>query len=1070
MSTSSQQPGQPGQPGQPQVPQPAQAAGHEAAQHAVLAPVAALVRVFVHHRTAANLLMALLILAGVLSLGRLNTQFFPTVDIPQVSITVTWEGATPADMEKMVIRNLEPAIRALDGLDTYYGVAREGWAYISLTFVPGTDMTIALSEVKKAVDSATTLPEDIDPPQVKRVVRREVVAKLLLTGPYSEKQLKAFARRIRDAMLDAGIERITMTGARREEIVARIPTHELVRLDLDLSAIAARVRNETRDIPAGDISGAIDKSVHGAGRARSAAGIAEVPVKTLSDGTHVRLGEVARIEEGFDPTAERGFHEGRPAIQLIVWRTPTADTLKTNALFEQTLNRLRSELPADLVLHAYDVRARYLKDRIEMLLRNGAQGLALVLVILFLFLNGRIAFWVAVGIPTAMMATLAIMWATGQSINMISLFALILTLGIIVDDAIVVAEHSETLRRAGLRPLHAAEQGALRMLAPVSAATLTTMAAFLPLFFFQGRIGHLIIALPLVVISVLAASLIESFFVLPAHLRHALRHAGPPSPFRQRFDAAFERLKNGAFQRLVALAYDFRYATWALAIAALMLALALPFAGHVRFHFFPVPETEFIRARIVMAAGTPQQQTLQAVATIERTLHEVAARLGKGERVVDSTFVRVGRMGFSRGDHLAQIDVQLTPSEERTVRTRALLRAWKKALPPIPGLERISFGGRHMAGAPRDLVVELKGDDPFVLKRAAEEVAALMKRVEGLIGIEDDLPYGKRDVRIALNAKGEMLGHDLAQVSGEVRAALLGTVARKFAREQEEVALRIRRDENIAGSGALAELPIRGPDGAWRPLGTIATLEEAAGFTTIYRRDGKISVSVEADIDEDRTTLSEAIRAIKAAGIDTILHKYGITASFSGGAEEQRKNLSDFRLGIYVALALIYIVLALIFDSYSRPLIIMSIIPFGVIGAIVGHWLLGYALTILSLIALLGLSGILVNDSIILVARADERRRHGEEMRAAAIGAAKDRLRAVILTSLTTIGGLTPLLFETSLQAQFLIPMAITIVFGLMVSTLLVLFLVPATLGIAADAGRLVARLKRLLPRPAAAE
>ncbi len=1040
-----------------------------AARHQALVPLAGLVRVFVHHRTAANLLMLALILAGVLAIGRLNTQFFPTIDIPQVSVTITWEGATPADMEKMVIRNLEPALRSVDGLDTYYGVAREAWAYISLKFVPGTDMQIALSEVKKAVDSVTTLPEDAEPPQVKRVVRREVVGKLMLTGPYSERRLKAFARQLRDALLDAGIERVTMTGARREEVIATIPERELRRLDLDLLAVARKVRAETRDIPAGDIAGGVDKSVHGAGRERSASGLAGIPVKSAADGTLVRLGDIARIEEGFDPTAERGYHATRPAIQLIVWRTPTADTLKTDAIFEGVVERMRERLPPDLVLHVFDVRARYLQDRIEMLLRNGAQGLALVLIVLFLFLNGRIAFWVAVGIPVAMMATLAIMWLSGQSINMISLFALILTLGIIVDDAIVVAEHTETLRRAGLRPLLAAEQGALRMLAPVLAATLTTMAAFLPLFFFQGRIGSLIIALPLVVISVLIASLIECFLVLPAHLRHSLRHAGPPSRFRRRFDAGFERLREGAFARAAAMAHDWRYATWALAVAALALVVALPFAGHVRFHFFPTPESEFMRAQIVMAAGTPRHETLKAVAAIEDALRQVERELGGGEKLVDTTFVRIGRMGFSRGDHLAQIDVQLTPSEERAVRTRALMRAWKRAMPPIPGLERVSFGRRHLAGAPRDLEIELKGDDPFVLKNAALEVAALLKRVEGLVGIEDDLPYGRHDVRIRLTPRGEMLGYDLDQVSRQVRAALLGTVARRFAREQEEVALRVRRAGDVIGSGALADIYLRGPAGTWLPLSEIATLEEVAGFTTIYRRDGKVSVSVMADIDEDRTTLDEAVRAIRAAGFQDILQRHGIEARFAGGAEEQRKNLSDFRVGVMVALTLIYIVLALIFGSYARPLVIMAIIPFGAIGAIIGHWLLGYDLSILSLVALLGLSGILVNDSIILVARADERHAGGEDMRAAAIGAAKDRLRAVLLTSLTTIGGLTPLLFETSLQAQFLIPMAITIVFGLMASTLLVLFLVPATLGIAEDMRWLGRRFLALLPRPRAA-
>ncbi len=1041
-----------------------------AASHA--SPLAGLVRFFVHHRTAANLLMMALIMAGLLAIQRLNTQFFPTIEFPQVSVTATWEGATPADMERMVIRNLEPALRNVAGLDSYYGVAREGWAYISLTFVPGTDMNLALNDVQKAVDGVTTLPEDIDPPQVKRVVRREVVGKVMLTGDVPEAVLKRHARRLRDAMLQAGVAHVTMTGSRRQEIVAEIPEHELLRLDLQLAEIARKVRDETRDIPAGDVSGAVDKSVHGAGRARTKEGIGEIIIKGDAQGNVVRLADVATIRDDFDPSAERGYAQGRRAIQLIIWRTPQADTLKTDAIFEGVVEKFRQQLPAGIKMQVYDVRAKYLRDRIRMLLTNGAQGLALVLIVLFLFLNGRIAFWVAVGIPVSVLATMAIMWASGQTINMISLFALILVLGIIVDDAIVVAEHTETLRRTGMRPLLAAEQGALRMLSPVLAASLTTIAAFMPLFFFQGRVGQMIIALPLVVISVLIASLIECFLVLPAHLRHSLRHARGPSRFRQRFDAAFERLREGPFARLAALAYDWRYVTWAIAIAALMVMLALPFSGNVRFHFFPSPESEFVRARIVMAAGTPEKETLQAVKVAEETLRKVAREMAQpGEQVIESVFARVGRMGFARGDHLAQLDVQLTPSEERSVRTRQLLRAWKKAMPPVPGLEQLSFGRRHMASAPRDLEIELKGDDPFVLKQAAGEVIALLKRVEGLIDISDDLPYGKRDIRLKLTPRAEMLGFTLSDVSNQVRAALLGTTARKFAREQEEVALRIRRADEITGAGALAEMQVRSRSGVWLPLSEVAEMEEVGGFTTIFRRDGKISVSVLADIDEDRQTLDGAMKAIKSAGFDAILAKYGIEATFGGGAEEQRKNLSDFRVGVAVALMLIYIVLALVFGSYTRPIVIMAIIPFGVIGAIFGHWLMGYALTILSLIALLGLSGIIVNDSIILAARADERHRNGESMREAAIGAAKDRLRAVLLTSLTTMGGLLPLMFEKSLQAQFLLPMAITIVFGLMVTTLLVLFLVPATLGISEDLRRLLGALyRRLLPSPSPAE
>ena len=1026
-------------------------------------PFAALVRFFALHRTAANLLLAVMVMAGILALQRLNTQFFPTIDIPRISVRVTWAGATPADMEKTVIRNLEPALRFIDGLDEtygFFGVAREGSAYISLRFKDGWDMAKALDDVQKAVDGVTTLPEDADAPVIQQVTRYELVARLLITGPYPEQTLKTHARKIRDGLLDAGLERVTYAGARAREITISAPQAQLRRLDLDVDRLARKVRAETTDTPAGDITGGLDKSVHGAGKARAPEAIGRIVVRAGPGGEHVRLDSIASIRDSFDPDQVRGYSAGLPAIRLDVWRTPSADTLRTSRIFNSYIARIKPDLPANLTVLPYDVRANYLKDRIGLLVRNGAQGLALVLIILFIFLNGRIAFWVAAGIPVSMLAALAVMWFTGQSINMVSLFALILTLGIIVDDAIVVGEHTATLRAHGMPPALAAEQGALRMLGPVSAATMTTMASFLPLFFFQGRVGSIIIALPLVVISVLAASLAECFLILPSHLRHALRHSGEPGRFRRWFDRTFAAFRDGPFRWLATLAYDWRYATWALMIAALVMAVSLPMSGRMRFNFFPSPESEHISANIIMAAGTPESETLKAVGRIERSLRKVEKRLGKGEKLIVTTFARIGKMGYSTGDHLAQLDAQLTNSEARTVRTSTLLRAWRKAMPKIPGVERISFGRRHAASAPKDLQIDLKGDDPFTLKKAASEVAALLKRIPGVSGVSDDLPYGKLDVRISITPRGKALGFDLASVTRQVRAALRGVVARKFARDLEEVSLRVRRSGKITGMAQLRDIYVRSATGVWLPLSGIARLKEEPGFSVIYRRNGKAAMSVSGDIDTATTSISEAQAALKASNLNAILSKYGVSAKLSGGAEEQRKSMGDLKTGGLVALALIYIILAWVFGSYAKPFVVMTIIPFGVIGAILGHWIMGFSLTILSMIGMLGLSGIIINDSIILVARASERLDGGEDMREAATGAARDRLRAVLLTSLTTIGGLTPLMFEKSLQAQFLLPMAITIVFGLAGATILVLVLVPATLGILQDFRRLFAPLR----------
>ena len=1032
-----------------------------------LSPLAQLVRFFALHRTAGNLLLMIALLAGALGLMRLNSQFFPTIDFPIVTVKVSWPGASAEDMEKTVVRNLEPALSRVEGLDDLLGVAREGRATMTLRFAESYDMQKALADVKQAVDGVTTLPADAEEPVIRRAVRFELVAKLLITGRLPEAELKRLARDIRDRFLSAGIARVTIRGARPEEIRVAVPAYQMLRLDLDLDRIAARLRAEIADTPAGDITGGVEKSVRRAGAGRSAADLAQVVIATEPLGGRIRLGDVAAVRDDYDEQAPRLYAGRQRAIELSVWRTPETDTLKTTALFERELKKIRASLPATVELTAFDVRARHLRDRINLLLNNGAQGLLLVLVILFIFLSGRVAFWVAAGIPVALMATMAAMWMSGQTINMISLFALIMTLGIIVDDAIVVGEHTATLRSRGLSPEQAAEQGALRMLAPVLAAILTTIAAFIPLFFFEGRIGAIIIALPMVVIAVLIASLIECFLILPMHLRHSLSRAGPPGAFRRRFDAAFVRFRDGAFARIAAFSYDWRYALWAAMILALIIAIALPVSGRLRFNFFPAPESEFLTARIVMAAGAPEHETLKAVEAVHGALRRVEERLGRGEKLIRATVASIGQAGRSNGNHLARLDVQLTGSEERSVRTRRLLHAWRRALPPIPGVERISLGRRFHGGAVNDLEIVLKGDEPTVLKAAAQEIIAILKRIEGLTNIADDLPWGKSTVRIELTPRGQALGFTADGLARQVRAALQGVIATRFARHNEEVSVLVKRADAITSTAVLRAIRVRSASGVWLPLAEVAELRERPGFSVLFRRDGKAVMSISANVDKSVSSIAEAVAAIEASDFRAILARHGITAEIKGSAEEMRESMRDLKIGAVVALLLIYVILAWVFASYTHPLIIMTVIPFGAIGAILGHLLLGYSLTILSLIGLLGLTGILVNDSIILLTRAQERMRHGEEVRAAAVGAARDRLRAVLLTTLTTIGGLTPLLFEKSLQAQFLQPMAITIVFGLGVATLIVLLLVPATLGVWHDLGRL---LRRLLPAaPAAA-
>lgn len=1045
---------------------------HRTEEMARFSALGAPIRFFTHHPTAANLLMILLCVFGLLALQGLNTQLLPTRENPRVSIRVSWPGASASDMERAVVRNLEPALRNLDGVEDFFGLAREGSAYMAVQFRRDMDPDAVLQEVQKAVDGVSTLPADIDPPKVSLVRGFERVAKILVTGPYGEETLKAWALRIRDGLLAAGIGRVTLTGARDTEITVSVPERNLLRYRLNMDDIGRALSSESRDVPAGNLRGHPDRSVHGAARADTPEEIRRIPLRVAADGGSVTVGSIADVREGPAADQVRGYHRGQPAIRLEVQRTPEADTLETNRILHEFMKKFRPTMPPGLKVEIYDVRADYLIDRIWLLIKNGLQGLVIALVVLMIFLDLRIALWVALGIPVSMLTTLAVMWATGQSINMFSLFALIMVLGIIVDDAIVVTEHATHLmRNRHYGPAQAAETASLRMLAPVLAASLTTIAAFIPLYFFTGRIGYMLKPLPVVVTAALVASLVECFFILPAHLRHGLKGASHPGRMRKALDAAFDRFGEKIFMPLVRLACTWRYATLALVLAGLIMSIGVIRGGHLRFDFFPSPEPEYISASIVMQPGTPSTRTLEVLQAVEEALRRAERKLGGGEKLVHTTFGWLGKLGYTSGNHLAQLDVQLVAAEKRSVRTPQIIRAWKQAIPPLPGLEQFSIGVRRHGGAPRDLEIRLHGDDPFTLKRAALEIERILAAIPGVQSVDDDLPWGKDDVRIHLNQKGRALGLRIEDVGRQVRQALEGEVIRRFARDGQEIVVRLRRTGLKRGLEGLNALLIRTSSGAYLPLRDIATLTIRRSFHTIFRRDGRTTIVIGADLDPQKLTLNEALASVKGSEISAIAKKYGVSLSFAGGMREQREGLSDLQKGMLLALVLIYIILAWVLGSYGRPLVIMTIIPFGIIGMVIGHLLLGMNLTMLSLVGLLGLSGIIINDSIILVARADERMRKGEEPFSAATGAARDRLHAVILTTLTTIGGLIPLLFEKSIQAQFLIPMAVTIIFGLGLGTLLVLFITPAVylaLGDIQSAGsRLMSRASALLSKAA---
>ncbi len=1033
-----------------------------------------IIRFFVSHPNASNLVMIMMLIFGVVGLTQINAQFFPTIDVPNVTATFTWPGASAEDVEANILEAVEPELSDLDGLDNMESYSREGTGTVVLEFADGADMQKALSDAEAIISRVTIFPEDMEDPRVSRSVYYENVAQITLTGPFSEAALRSFARALRDGLLDAGADRVTYSGLRDEEVLITVPEHELYRLDLNIGTIAERVRASTRDLPSGTLEGTNERQIRALSESETLEAYRDVDVLSRATGEKIKLREIATVTTRFDPDAAVSFEAGQPSIRLNVQRAETTDTLEASRLANDFVEAVRPTLPPTLEISLSDVRAELLLDRIMLLVKNGAGGLALVLIVLFLFLNWRIAFWVAVGIPTAFMATLGLMWVSGQTINMISLFALIMTLGIVVDDAIVVGENTATRFEMGDTPALAAENGAGRVMWPVIAAILTTQVAFFPLLLVEDRIGQIMSALPFVVIAVLTASLIECLLILPGHLRHAVpKGLQTKGRFRSWFDAWFFWFRDNPFTRCVTVTYRWRYATLATSVAAIVIAAAFIAGGRLSFQFFPSPEPETITANIVFAPGTPRDQALAALRQIEASIEPAEKRLLAdidtasvsdgmiADKLVRNVYTELGRAGRNRGDEFARITVELTPTEFRPIRTADVVRTWRQAVPNIPGIERVAIGGRRFGPPGRDIDVQLKNAPPAVLKAAAVDVAALLETYPGVSGVEDDLPYGKSEIVLELTPRGAALGFTIEDVGRQVRNGIEGAIAKRFARGDDEIVVRVQAERSGSGYQALREMRLRSPDGEEVSLPEIVTMRDKRGFAIIQRSNGSPAVSVTADVDQDVVTNTELVQTLSDGPIQAIAEKHGIEFGFSGREEERRKSFADLTFGLVLALSAMYLLLAWVFASYTRPLAIMLIIPFGFVGAVLGHLVMGFDLTILSMFGLLGLAGILVNDSIILVSRIDDRLLDGQSLEDAAIGASGDRFRAVLLTSLTTIGGLGPLLFETSRQAQFLLPMAITIVFGLAVATAFVLFLVPALIGIGGDIAATGRGLKR---------
>jgi multidrug efflux pump subunit AcrB len=1014
---------------------------------------------FAHHKVAANLLMLIMLLSGVFALSKLNVQFFPTFELDRVSVRVVWSGASAEDVEEGITIPLEQVLKSVDNIKNLTSTSAQSLSSIQLEFHEGTDMILALDKVKQKVDEFRNLPQDAEKPQIENIVRYEGVARIVLSASEQAThleidELRKLAHQYERELIQLGIDKVEINGLPDEEISIEIPIEQLQYLELSLDDVSQRINAFSQDMPSGTLGSQHSaKELRSLEQARNELEFAQIPVVSNdTDVTH--LGDVAFIKRQPDPEGILRLKNNQPVVELALQRSENGNALTAARILQEWLETKQTTLPASVKIEVYDESWKMIRERIYLLLKNGLGGLILVVLILYLFLNARVAFWVAVGIPVSFMASLAILYAAGGTINMISLFGLIMALGIIVDDAIVVGEDALAHYQSGEAPLLAAEGGARRMFVPVLASSLTTVSAFLPLMMVGGIMGNILFDIPLIVICVILASLVESFFILPGHLRNAFAHFKRDSEDRQsvrsKMDDAFERFRQQAFRPVVTWALEHRAITVSLVFSSLILTIGLIAGGRINFTFFPAPESQIVHANVSFVSGTSRERTQAYLKHMEEKLNETNEQLGGG--LIDMALTVVGSsysggVANKSGEQLGAIFLQLSEPDKRSVRNPEFINLWKDKLDEVAGLENLSIVSRKAGPPGSDISIRLTGSSNEQLKKAATELAQALRSIDGVYGIDDDMPYGKEQLIYRLTPVGEILGLTIADIGQQLRTAFDGKLVQIFQDGADEVEVRVQLPKvEREQLNTLDRIPIRTPSGKFVPLTSVASWEVQHGFEVLRHAEGELAIEVLAEVNPAVTNANRIIESLEQKVLPELKQKYWLNYSFEGRAAEQQETTAEMKTGGLLGLILIYIILAWVFASYGWPLVVMSIIPFGLVGAIWGHWLMGIDITLLSVFGIFGLSGIVVNDSIILVSFYKHLREQGMEIKQALTEASVQRLRAVLLTSLTTIAGLLPLMFETSLQAQFLIPMAVSIAFGLAFATVLVLLIIPVFL------------------------
>lgn len=1007
---------------------------------------------------AANLLMFIILAGGALGLSRIKQEVFPAFDLDLVRVTVPYPGASPEEVEQGIVLAVEEAVRAVDGVKRVTSSASEGAGTTAVELLIDADPDRVLADVKSAVDRIRTFPEEAEDPQIAIASRKQRVISLVVAGDQELGVLQEIAERARISMLqNPEITQVEIEGVPDQEISIEIKRQKLEEFGLSLQDVAAQIRMASLELPGGTLkTDGGELLVRLSDRRRSGAEFGQLILRATASGAAVRLADIATINDGYAETDQESFYNGQRAVRITAYRVGDETPQGVADAVRVYMDELRAEVPANIELAVWSDDSEMLRGRIDLLVRNARSGLFLVLLILALFLNLRLAFWVALGIPISFLGTFLVMPGLDLTVNMVSLFALIIVLGMVVDDAIIIGEAGYTRMLTGKNKLEAAIEGAREMATPVGFAILTTIAAFSPLLLIPGIFGKIFRIIPLMVISVLCFSLLESFFILPAHLAHMkeTRKTGPVAWVQARVAQALAWNIRALYGPAVRTAIGWRYAAVAAAIAMLMGGVGIVRSGLVPFSFFPAIEGDVLSATVRFPYGSNVARAQVAGAALQAAAEQTLDQYG--HEALRGMYLKIGEAppqrgpaggGTEAGGHIVSLEINLVTGELREFTSEAFKDTWQSLAPEMLGAESVVFTASVGPSAGAAVAIQLAHRDSEVLGRASAEVAAALGSFSDLTNIENGFASGKQQLDFKLKeAAATPLGLTSQMVASQIRTAFYGAEALREQRGRNEIKVMVRLpEEQRVSEHDLDALEIRTPQGGFVPLGQVAEFTRNRAPTSIDREDGRRVVTVSGALAQGVRSPTNVLAAINAEVLPTLREQFpGLDVGLVGEQREQGEVFASLGPNFLMALFIIFALLAVPLKSYTQPLIIMSAIPFGFVGAVLGHLVMGYELSFVSALGIIALAGVVVNDSLVLVDTTNRYRAHGASAWDAITNAGARRFRPILLTSLTTFFGLLPMIFERSVQAKFLIPMAISLGFGVLFGTFIILLLVPA--------------------------